>query len=382
MRKDILRVAPVIFGTALAPLPARAADMLVYLGTHRSGPNIGFSLAHFDFHTGALARPEFLQESAAPSFFVIHPDGKHLYACNSIDSYRGKPEGTLSAYAIQPKTGKLALLNCTPTGGAEPCYISLDRTGRYAFAANYDGGSICVYALEPDGSLGKRTAFVQHSGHSVNPRRQTAPHPHSIIVDPGNRFALVPDLGADKVFVYRFNDRDGSLSPNDPPSVSLKSGAGPRHVAFHPNGKYVYVINELANTITAFHWASANGTLSEIQTVPTLPPGFDGASTAAEIAVHPNGKFLYGSNRGHDSIAVFALDVETGRLTLVEHVSAQGKMPRNFTLDPAGRWLLLCNYDSDSAVIFRVDEKTGRLTPAGNPVAAPSPFCARFLPVP
>ena len=382
MRKSILRFASVIFGIALTPLPGNAANMLVFFGTHRSGPSLGFSLAHFNPITGALSQPEFLQEAEAPAFFVIHPDGKHLYTCNSMDSYQGKPGGAVSAYTIEPKTGNLALLNRKPTGGGEPSYISLDHTGRYALVANYNGGSVCVYAIQPDGGFGERTAFIQHTGSSTHPQRQKHAYAHSIIVDPGNRFALAADLGADKVFVYRFNAKDGSLVPNDPPSVSLKPGSGPRHIKFHPNGKFVYAINELSSTVTGFNWNSLTGSLTEFQSLSTLPADFNGFNTCAEIEVHPNGKFLYGTNRGHDSIAVFGIDAVTGRLTPVEHVPTRGKMPRNFAFDPTGKWILLSNHDSNNSVVFRVDDRTGMLTQTGKPVEVPDPFCERFLPLP
>jgi 6-phosphogluconolactonase len=349
--------------------------MFVYFGTHRAGSNIGFSLAHFDTDTGALTKPEFLIEAKEPAFFTIHPDGRHLYTCNS-----GSPGG-VSAYEIDPHTGRLTLLNQQPAGGADTSYISLDKTERYALSANYAGGNIAVFALRPDGILGERTAFVQHTGSSVNPQRQTHAYAHSIITDPSNRFALAADLGVDKVFVYQFNEKDGSLKPNDPPSATVAPGSGPRHVKFHPNGRWVYVINEIASTVTAFNWNSTNGTLAEFQTVSTLPADFKGTSTCAEVEVHPNGKFLYGSNRGHDSLAVFAVDQKSGKLTLIEHVPSGGKTPRNFAFDPTGKWILCTNHGSDNAVVFRVDENTGKLTQTGQPVPVPNPFCERFLPV-
>jgi 6-phosphogluconolactonase len=366
-----------VFWLVLGVLSANAADMYVYFGTHRSGPGIGFSLAHFDTDTGALTKPEFITEAVEPAFFVIHPDGKHLYTCNS-----SKTTGSVSAYEIDPKTGKLTLLNQKPAGGADPSYITLDKTCHYALVANYQGGNISVLAIKPDHSLGDQTGFAQHTGHSVNPERQTRPFAHSIIVDPGNRFALVADLGLDKVFVYRFNEQDGSLTPNDPPFATVKPGSGPRHVKFHPNGKWVYVINEMGGTVTGFKWNTAKGSLTEFQTISTLPEGFKGTNTCAELVIHPNGRFLYSSNRGHDSIAVFAIDQKTGKLTLVERVSSQGKWPRNFTFDPTGKWILCSNHNSDNAVVFRVDENTGKLTQVGQPVEVPYPFCERFLPVP
>jgi 6-phosphogluconolactonase len=356
-------------------LPVHAADMFVYFGTHRSGTNVGFSLAHFDTDTGALTKPEFLIQSPAPAYFVIHPDGLHLYTCNS-----GSP-GEVSAYEIEPHTGQLKFLNRVPAGGTDTSYVSLDQTGHYVLAANYSGGNIAVFAIKPDGSIGERTAFVQHTGSSVNPQRQIHAYAHSIIVDPSNRFALVADLGLDKVFVYRFNEKDGSLATNNPPFVTIKPGSGPRHVKFHPNGRWVYVISEIASTVTAFNWDSANGTLAEFQSVSALPADFKGTSTCAEIMVHPNGKFLYASNRGDDSLGVFAINQTTGGLTLVEHVPSGGKTPRNFAFDPTGKWILCSNQDSNNAFVFRVDENTGKLTQIGGPVSVPYPFCERFLPV-
>lgn len=356
-------------------MSARAADTLVYFGSHRTGPNIGFSLAHFDTDTGVLTKPQFLLEARAPAFFTIAPDGQHLYTCNS-----GNPGG-VAAYAIEPHTGALTFLNRELAGGGDTSYISLDRTARYALAANYEGGNVAVFALKPDGSLGDWTAFVQHTGHSVNPQRQTHAYAHSIVTSPDNRFALVADLGLDRVYVYRFDERDGSLHPNTPAFVSVAPGSGARHVKFHPNGRWVYLINEIASTIIAFNWDAAAGTLSEFQTVSTLPADFKGTSACAELEIHPNGRFLYGSNRGHDSLAVFAIDQATGRLSLVEHVPSGGKTPRNFAFDPTAKWIVCTNHGSDNAVVFRVDAETGRLTPQGAPIAVPYPFCERFLPV-
>ncbi|MGA2786337.1 MAG: lactonase family protein [Verrucomicrobiota bacterium] len=371
------RPTSLILLLALVALSASAADTFVYFGTHRSGPGIGFSLAHFDTDTGALTKPQFITEAVEPAYFVIHPDGRHLYTCNS-----SKTTGAISAYVIDPKTGRLTLLNQKPSGGADPSYITLDKTGHYALVANYQGGNISVLTINPDYTLGAKTAFEQHTGRSVDPERQTRPFAHSIVVDPSNRFALVADLGLDKVFVYRFNEQDGSLTPNDPPFATVKPGSGPRHVKFDSNGKWVYVINEMGCTVTGFKWNAEKGSLKEFQTISTLPEGFKGTNTCAELLIHPNGRFLYGSNRGNDSIAVFAINQKNGKLTLVERVASQGKWPRNFTFDPTGKWILCSNHNSDNAVVFRVDGATGKLTQVGQPVAVPFPFCTRFLPVP
>jgi 6-phosphogluconolactonase len=354
---------------------AVAADLFVYFGSHSSGPHAGFSLARFNTDTGVLTPPEFLLPAKEPAFFVISPDGTRLYTCNS-----GSPGG-LSAYVIEPHTGHLTLLNQVLAGGVDTSFVTLDGTGRYVLAANYDGGNVAVFALRPDGAIGDWTAFDQHVGRSVDPQRQTHAYAHAIVLDPTNRFALVPDLGVDKLYIYRFDGKTGALTPNDPPFVAIAPGSGPRHVRFHPNGHWVYLITEMASTVVAFTWDSARGTLTPFQTVTTLPADFKGISTCAELLIHPNGKFLYGSNRGHDSLAVFAIDPDNGRLTTVEHVSSGGKSPRNFAFDPTAQWIVLTNHDSNNAVVFRVDPVSGRLVRKGDPISVPSPFCERFLPV-
>jgi 6-phosphogluconolactonase len=360
---------------AVLASPGRAADTFVYFGSHGKGPTSGFSLAHFDTDTGKLTTPVFLQEAVAPAYFIIGPDKKHLYTCNSA------PGSSISAYAIDRDTGKLTLLNQKPSGGGDPSYVSLDATGHYAMVANYEGGSIAVYSLLPDGSLGERTAYVQHTGTSVNPDRQTHARPHSICVDPSNQFVLVPDLGLDKLFVYRLDPKSGALRPNDPPFATVAPGSGPRHMVFHPNGRIAYLINEMSSTIIRMGWDAKRGVLTQFETVSTLPADFKGTSTCAEILMHPGGKFVYATNRGHNSVAVFSVEAGTGRLALVQHISTQGRTPRNCAFDPTGRWLLVSNQDSSSAVVFGVDPNTGRLTQTGEPVRVPAPFCERFLPV-
>jgi 6-phosphogluconolactonase len=350
---------------------ARGENLFVYFGTHTAGPGKGFSLARFDTTTGALSKPEFLLEAPAPAYFIITPDGKHLYTCNST--------GFVSAYAVDPATARLTLLNQQPSGGGDPSYISLDRTGQYVFAANYEGGNFAAWRLRPDGGIGERTAFVQHTGSSVNPQRQSHAFAHSIRVDSTNRFVLVADLGLDKLFVYKFDVKTGSIAPNDPPFVAVKPGSGPRHVVFHPNGRWVYLVTEMGSTVIQYEWDARRGALKEAQTVSTLPADFHGVSACAEITVHPSGKFLYASNRGHDSIAVFAIDARSGRLTAIQHVPSGGKTPRNFDLDRAGRWMLVTNHGNNVAMVFRIDQATGKLTPVGSPVELPSPFCPRFL---
>jgi 6-phosphogluconolactonase len=256
--------------------------------------------------------------------------------------------------------------------------LSLDRSGKYVLVANYSGGSVEVLPINAKGELGERTAFIQHIGSSVNKSRQSEPHAHSANVDPKNRIAVVADLGLDKLMLYRFDPAHGTLTPNDPPLASIAPGSGPRHFAFAPNGKFAYVINEISSTATAFSYNAKRGALTEIQTISTLPDGpVDGSSTA-EIQVHPSGKWVYGSNRGHDSIAVFSVD-SSGKLARVENESTRGKIPRNFGIDPSGQYLIAANQDSDSLAVFKIDQKTGALDLVGEPIAAPKPVCVRFL---
>lgn len=372
---QLFRLAVCLLTLAASALTAAATDLFVYFGSHSNRPGAGFSLSHFDTDTGVLTKPQFLLEAKEPAYFVIHPDGRHLYTCNS-----GTPGG-VSAYAIDPRTGALTLLNRELAGGGDTSYISLDNTNRFALAANYDGGNIAVFAVKPDGGLGDWTAFVQHTGKSVNPQRQTHAYAHSIVVDPTNRFALVADLGVDKLFVYRFDEKTGKLTPNDPAFVPVPPGSGARHVKFHPNGHWVYLINEIASTIIGYDWDTATGTLKEFQNVSTLPADFKETSACAELQIHPNGKFLYGSNRGHDSLAAFAIDQTNGHLTSIQHIPSGGRTPRNFTFDPTAKWILCTNHGSNTAAVFRVDPDTGRLTQQGDPITVPAPFCERFLPV-
>ena len=366
---------------ALAAQSASEHSLLGYIGTYTGAKSKGIYSFRLD-SSGAMTPPALVAESVNPTFLAIHPNQRFLYAANETGNFGGKKSGAVSAYAIDAASGQLTLLNQQPSGGDGPCHLVVDRTGRNVLVANYGGGSVEVLPVQEDGRLGAPSAFIQHQGGSVNAQRQQGPHAHFITTDPGNRFALTCDLGLDKVLVYRFDAAKGSLTPNDPPSVSIKGGSGPRHLAFHPNGRYAYVINEMACTLTALSYNPRRGELKELQTVSTLPDGqqmMPNFSTA-EVEVHPSGKFLYGSNRGHDSLAVFAIDQKTGRLTPVQHQSTQGKTPRNFALDPAGNYLLAENQDSDSIAVFRIDSKTGRLSSTGPLITGVgAPVCIKFV---
>jgi 6-phosphogluconolactonase len=281
---------------------------------------------------------------------------------------------------LEPKTGKLTLLNQLPALGEDPCYISFDKTGKYVLVANYSSGNIPIFPILPGGRLGEHTALVQHSGTlGPNKERQEAPHAHWIETSRDNRFALGADLGLDEVLVYKFNAVKGTLAPNAPPFAKLHAGSGPRHIAFRPDGKFLYVISELSSSVTTFRYNARAGTLRELQTVTTLPKEFSGRNDTAEIAVHSNGRFLYASNRGHDSIAVFAIDHAKGTLTFVSRVPTGGKEPRHFAIDPSGNYLFAENQLSNNIVVFKIDLATGSLNPTGQVIEVPSPVDLTFV---
>jgi len=352
--------------------------LLTYIGTYTGPKSQGIYQAQFDPGTGKLTTPKLAAKATNPTFLALHPNRHFLYAADETSEFAGKPGGAVSAFRIEEKTGKLTLLNQQPSGGADPCHLALDRTGHCVLVANYGGGSVAAFPVGTDGRLGLPRAFIQHQGSSVNPQRQTGPHAHFITADPNDRFALACDLGLDKILVYSLDPLSGSLST--PGSASVKAGAGPRHLAFHPKGQFVYVINEMGSTLTVFKYGAKRAVLEEVQNISTLPETFKGNSTCAEVQVHPSGKFVYGSNRGHDSIAVFAINPKNGVLSLVQLQSTRGKTPRHFALDPSGKWLLAENQDSDSIVIFRVDPKTGCLNPTGQTVHIGAPVCLVFAP--
>ena len=333
-----------------------------------------------DLDSGALTPVGVIDAGPNPSFLAVHPDHRFLYAVNEIAEYEGEKTGSIAAFSIDPTTGRLDFLNRQTSQGALPCHLVVDAAGKNVLLANYIGGSVSVLPILDGGKLGRATSVRQHQGSSVNPSRQTGPHAHSINLDRANRFAVTADLGLDKVLVYRFEGATGKLTPNDPPSVSLKAGAGPRHFAFHPSKPYAYVINELDSTVTTFTYDSNLGVLESIQTLSTLPERFEGVSHTAEVQVHPSGRFAYGSNRGHDSIAMFKVDDATGKLTSIGHEPTGGKTPRNFGIDPSGRYLIAANQDSDTLVVFRIDPAAGRLQSTGIVIDVPAPVCVKMIP--
>jgi 6-phosphogluconolactonase len=360
---------------------------LVYVGTYTEGASTSKGIHLFRLQTENLDVPQnvtlvplgLAAESRNPSFLELDAKRRLLFAVNEIDRFEGQPTGAVSAFAIGGN-GTLTLVNQRPSMGTGPCHLTLDRTGRHLLVANYGGGSVSVLPVAADGRLGAATAAVQHKGQSVNPERQRGPHAHCVTMDAANRFAFVCDLGLDQVVIYRFDAQRGTLTPNDPPFAAIKPGSGPRHMAFLPDNRFAYVANEMTSTITAFRFDRQRGALTEFQTVSTLPEHFERTSSIAEIATHPSGKWLYVSNRGHDSVVLFSVDPSSGRLTHVEDQSTGGAKPRHFGIEPSAKHLAIGNQDSNTVLVCRIDDGNGRLKPSGVFASVPSPVCVQFLP--
>jgi 6-phosphogluconolactonase len=370
------------FANAGAPTKS-SKKYLMYVGTYTAegSTSKGIYAYRFDSSSGAVTPIGLAAQTTNPSFLAVNPNHRFLYAVNETADYKGQKSGAVSAFAIDTATGKLTLLNQVASGGADPCYITIDRTGKFVLVANYTGGSVSVFPIRQDGGLDEASSFIQHSGHGTNPKRQEGPHAHSIDLTPDNHFAIVDDLGLDETLIYKFDAAKGSLTPNDPPFAKAVAGAGPRHFALSPNGKFGYVINEMGSTVALFSFDASRGILERVQTISTIPQGFTKQNDDAEIAIHPSGKFLYASNRGHDSIAVFAIDSSSGKLKLLEYVSTKGESPRHFEIDPSGALLFAENEKSDNIVIFRIDARTGHLTPTGITLDVSQPVCIKFVPI-
>jgi 6-phosphogluconolactonase len=357
---------------------ARSSKYLLYVGAYTDKGAKGIYVYRYDPASGQLSDSQVAAETVNPSFVTIDDKDRRLYAVNEVQKYQNESSGGVSAFSIQPD-GQLHFLNEVASGGADPCYISIDKTGKYVLVANYTGGSISVFPIQRDGGLGAATAFIQHKGSGPNRERQEAAHAHWIETSPDNRFTISADLGMDELLVYHFDASTGKLSPNDPPFAKTEPGAGPRHLAFDANGKFAYVINELQSTVSVFSYDAANGVLHPLQNISALPKEFSGENTAAEIAIHPNGRFLFASNRGHDSIAVFLIDKTKGTLQLIDNFSVKGRTPRSFVIDPTGSRLLVANQDTGNIVVFRINRSTGRLTATGQEVKVPAPVCLKFI---
>src|SRR5579862_1360694 len=353
----------------------------VYIGTYtaQGSESKGIYAYRFDSETENLTPVGLVAKTTNPSFLAVHPNRRVLYAVNEVSDYQGQKGGAVSAFAINRASGKLTLLNQVASRGGDPCYITVDKTGKYVLVANYGGGSVAVFPIREDGGIAEASSFVQHTGHGTNPERQESPHAHSIDMSPDDRFAIVDDLGLDETLVYPFDSAKGALDFDDVKIAKADAGAGPRHFAWSPNGKFGYVINEIGSTVTAFSFDAASGTLTRIQTIASIPKDFSKLDESAEIEVAPSGKFLYASNRGHDSIAVFKIDANDGKLTLVEYAPTKGESPRNFEISPGGLQLFAANEKSDDIVQFRINQQTGKLEPTGKVLDVGQPVCLRFV---
>lgn len=356
------------------------SDYLVYIGTYSQDGSEGVYVQAFDAGSGALTPISAHGEIENPSFLDISPDRRFLYAVGEVGQVDGRPGGAVGAFSIDQQSGSLTHLNTESTVGPGPCHVSVDSSGKYVLVANYGGGSVAILPTRDDGSLGEASDFIQHEGSSVNPNRQKEPHAHSIMVAPGNAHAYAPDLGMDKIMIYKIDHGSGKLVGNEQPFVAVDPGEGPRHFDFHPGGKYAYVITEIGNSIVSYDYDADSGSLVATGSVPTLPADFDGTSHTADIHVHPNGKFLYGSNRGHDSIVICAIDAETGTLEVLGHEKTGGKNPRNFAIDPTGSYLLAANQDTGDIFTFAINGDTGALTKTAHMAKVPRPVCIKFVP--
>lgn len=377
---NLRRILTCLVATAtLFSVTTHAAESRLYIGTYTGAKSKGIYVSSFDPSSGTLSTPALAAELRSPSFLAASPNGKILYAVNEVADHDGKNSGAVSALAIDATTGLLRLINQQPSGGGGPCHLGVSSDGKHVLVANYGGGSVCVLPIQPDGLVGAATAFVQHQGSSVNNQRQEGPHAHGIYLDKSDRWAVVPDLGLDQLKVYRFDASRGGLRPGEPAFAASTPGACPRHFAFQPNGALACAINELDSTLCSYRFDAATGRLTLLDTASTLPSPTPGNSTA-EVFFSGDGRFVYGSNRGHDSIAVFAIDGSSGKLKSIQHESTHGKTPRSFALDPTGRWLLVANQGSDSITVFSRDPATGRLEFTGKELRGiGAPVCLLFL---
>ena len=377
-----LLVPAAALAESAVPESKPAKTYWVYIGTY-TGPKTGSQgIYRFDLDaaTGQLTNKALAAESASPSYLAVHPSGKFLYSVNKVPNQKA---GAISAFALDPKTGDLKYLNQESSVGSGPCHLIVDKEGKHVLAANYGSGSTVVLPIDEQGRVGDHTDFVQHAGKGADPSRQEGPHAHCVALDEANRFAFVCDLGLDKVLIYHYDAEKGKITPNDPPAADLAPGSGPRHIAFTPDYKYAYVVNELGSSITGFRYDPDHGSLKEIETLSTLPKGADAkGNSCAEVVVHPSGKFVFATNRGHDSVATFAIDPATGKLTYGGEQHEGIKEPRGFNVDPSGTWAVTANQNSDSVVVFKIDAKTGELKPTGVRVEVGKPVDVRIIPKP
>jgi 6-phosphogluconolactonase len=375
-RRTLIQLAAGMPLLAQAPKQPPKTEWIAWVGTYTRGKSKGIYAYRWQPGEHKFTSLGLVAESANPSYLAVHPNQPFVYAVNEVDTFEGHPGGSVTAFSVDTGSGQLKSLSRQSTRGAGPCHLAVDRTGRWLFAANYNGGSVAAFPVKEDGSIGAASAFAQHSGSSVHPQRQQGPHAHATVLSPDNRMVLVADLGLDEVLVYPIDPGAGGLATTDAGIVKITPGSGPRHLAFRQDGRFVYVLNEMTATITGFRYIPQRGALEDPQTVSMLPADYNGPKSGAEIAIR--GTFLYASNRGHDSIASFRIDPATGRLTLLGHTPTQGKTPRNFAIDPTGSYLLAANQDSDNIVLFHIDGRTGALTPTGEVWNVGAPVCVVF----
>ena len=361
-----------------------ANSSFVYVGTYTGTGSKGIYSYHFNPRTGMLTPIGVVAEQANPSFLVTDPHHRFLYAATEMGDEPGaktyQKNGTISSYSIDPKTGALTFLNKVDALGGGSCHLVVDKTSKMLFVANYGSGSVASFALKPDGSIGEKTGFDQHSGSSIDPARQKGPHAHAVVLSPDNRFLFVPDLGMDQIKIYRVDAAKGTFAPNDPAFVTVKAGLGPRHFTFGRGARFAYVVCEMGSSVVVFAYNPAKGSLTPVQTIANLPADFKGVDNSAEIAVGLSGRFLYASNRGNDSITVFAIDAVKGTLTRIQVEPTQGKIPRNFALDPSGQFLLAANQNSNQIVVFAINPTNGQLKPTGQVIDVAAPVSILFVP--
>lgn len=361
-------------------------DLFAYIGTYTqpikfgtgeilNGKGKGIYCLKFNLDKGLLSEYGEVTEASNPSYLAIDQTKNFLYAVNELKEYSGKKCGSVSSYRINHETYELTYLNTKPTGGTDPCYVTVNSLNTHIFVANFMSGSVCVFPIEKDGSLGEASHFIQHTGSSVHKSRQSSPHAHSVFFDKENRRAFVPDLGIDKIMIYKTDFVNGKLIPNEIPWFEANPGSGPRHCEF--NGNYCYSVNEISCTISVLSYNKENGMLTPVQEVPAITVPFEGENISADIHITPDGKYLYASNRGHDSIVIYAIDQNTGLLEYVDIIPSGGKTPRNFAIDPTGNYLLVCNQDTDNIVVFRINQKSGKLSKVSE-YSMPTPVCIKF----
>ena len=371
----------VLFACGAAVSVAMAANaeegLRIWVGTYSQHGSEGIYSLTMNPQTGELSAPVLAAKADNPSFLALHPNGKTLYAVNETGRFEGKPVGAVVAFSVDDEAGKLTELNREGTGGAAPCHLRVDPSGKCLVVANYSAGNAAVFPITADGRLEKMSQLVQHEGHGANPARQKEPHAHGVTYSPAGDIVFVPDLGTDKITAYKLDAAKGALTPVESATASVEPGSGPRHITFNPAGTFAYSVNEILATVSQFSWDPATSELKLLRSVSSLPEKRPG-NTSAEIAIHPNGKFLYASNRGHDSIAVFTLDEKTGAPTLIQNCPSGGRAPRSFAFDSAGKFLLAANQDTDNIAVLKIDSETGKLSDTGFGAKISAPVCVLF----